>query len=192
MHRQITAVLLTALITACDHATPALAPSDVREPDLSEGAQIDRFEIAPFFFADFEHGFVYSIGLVTPNEEGCADPENAVFDGALNIQFVLTPSGRLHEHWVTDRATLVVYGSIPPHPCLLTEADVIGRGTGKLIYHDNDAFAIGNGAFGFHITGIIELVNGGRAHFLATFYRVSVDGERRVVVDKVELKPIGG
>jgi len=187
-------LLMLAMLIACDQGTP-LSPAESHDSGFSAaGAQKEEFDIAPFFFADFEHGLVYSIGLVTPNELACPDPEHAVFDGSLKAYTTVTPSGRYHERWLSDRATLVVYGNIPPSPCDLTEADVIGRGIGKAVYHANvdDLSSIGNAAAGFHLIGTVDLKSGGRARFLAIMHIVYVDGERRVIVDRVEFQPIGG
>src|SRR3954469_9570861 len=168
-----------ALLMACSQDGSPLHPSNAPSaPAASEGAQVNRFDGDPFFFPDFDHGFVYSIGLVTPIEQACADKDHAVFDGGLRIQEVLTPSGRFHIHWMTDRATLVVYDQIPEDPCLLTEADVVGRGTGKFVYNDNDALATGNGSFGFRVIGTLQLASG-RATFLAIMRSVTVNGEQR-------------
>jgi hypothetical protein len=186
-------MLLSATLIACDQGTP-LSPVESHNSvfDASEGAQKEVFEVAPFFFADFEHGLVYSIGLVTPNELACPDPEHAVFDGSLTAIVTETPSGRVHERWLSDRATLVVYGTIPPSPCELTSADEIGRGRGKFVYHNNHVFSTGNGASGWHLVGTVDLATGGRARLLVIMHAISVNGKQRVIIDRVEFKPIGG
>lgn len=185
-------LILTALLAACNHASAPLDPSNSPSSgsDLSNGAQVIKGEEAPFFFPAFEQGLVYSVGLVTQNEAGCAG-EPPVFDGALKFLLALTPSDRALERWITDRATLVVYGSIPPHPCLLTEADVIARGVGKFVLNNNLDFETGNGTLGYRVTGTVELAAGGQAQFLAIFRAVYRDGNEHVVVNRVELTPIG-
>jgi hypothetical protein len=183
----------TALALACDDpggTTTTTSPNT--SLSFSNGAQVNRFDESPFFFANFRQNLVFTVGLVTPIEEFCADPENAVLDGVAHIKEVLTKKDRLLGRWVSDRATLVVYGNIPEGPCLLTEDDVIARGTGKFVLNDNFPIPTGKGTFGYRVTGTVELANGGRAHFHAIIRVVfPKGGEGRLVVDKVELKPIG-
>ena len=157
------------------------------------GAIVDRIR-GPFaLFADFDRQLIFSIGLVTPIEEACAGAE-LVADGKIKDTFITLPSGLVHGLLTTTKATLVVYGRAIEDPCELTEADVIARGTGRLVFHNSNVFVDDSKdtKSGYIVTGDVTLPDGRRAHLHARLRLRIVDGEFLVLAEEFTLRPIGG
>jgi hypothetical protein len=154
---------------------------------------VDRIR-GPFtLFADFDRQLIFSVGLVTPIEEACAGAE-LIFDGKVQDTFINLPTGLVHGLLTTTKATLVVYGRAPEDPCTLTEADVIARGTGRLVFHTNNVFEDESQDVkaGYIVTGDVTLPDGRRAKLHARLRVRIVDGEFLVLAEELTLRPIGG
>ena len=189
---------------ACDSGSnlTSAGGSPTIEPATSEalaagagpsGAIVDRIR-GPFaLFPDFDRQLIFSIGLVTPIEEACAGAE-LVADGKINDTWIFLPTGLVHGVFTTTKATLVVYGRATEDPCELTEADVIARGTGRLVFHTNNVFEDDSRDIkaGYIATGDVTLPDGRRAQLHARLRVRIVDGEFQVRADEFTLRPIGG
>ena len=157
------------------------------------GALVDDLR-GPFtLFPDFDRQLIFSIGLVTPIEEACAGAP-LVADGKVKDTFIFLPTGLVHGLLTTTKATLVVYGRATEDPCELTEADVLARGRGRLVFHTNNVLEDESQDIkaGYIVTGDVTLPDGRRAHLHARLRLRVVDGEFRVLAEKFTLRPIGG
>ena len=196
-------LLLACASSACDSAPDATSPSAPQavEPGGSEGLASDATPTGaivddlrgPFtLFADFDRQLIFSVGLVTPIEEACAGAE-LVADGKIKDTFVFLPTGRVHGALTTTKATVVVYGRATEDPCELTEADVIARGTGRLVFHTDNALEDDSRdtKAGYRVTGDVTLPDGTRAQLRARLRVRIVDGEFQVRAEEFTLRPIG-
>jgi hypothetical protein len=172
---------------------PVLRKSTSAKAGAASGAIVDPIRGEFTLFADFDRQLIFSSGLVTPIEEACAGAE-LVTDGKFKDTFIFLPTGIVHGMLTTSAATLVVYGRAPEDPCELTEADVLARGTGRLSFTTNNAFADDSRSTnaGYVVTGIVTLPDGQRAHLLARLRLQIVDGEFRIHTEEFTLRPIGG
>ena len=196
-------LLLACASTACDSAPDATSPSATQAAEAGDsealatnaapsGAIVDDIR-GPFtLFADFDRQLIFSIGLVTPIEEACAGAE-LVADGKIKDTFVFLPTGLVHGALTTTKATLVVYGRATEDPCELTEADVIARGTGRMVFHTDNALEDDRWDIkaGYIVTGDVTLPDGTRAHLHARLRVRIVDGEFQVRAEEFRLQPIG-
>jgi hypothetical protein len=109
-------------------------------------------------------------------------------------QIVVTPAG-------PERQVRRYTGTVVLYDVSLFELEdlcglldhIVGIGRGTFTSTDNSLTGVGPGmnAFGFMANAILDLVDGGRAHFQAVV-RFLFDGENVTIqVEKVELKPIG-
>ena len=198
-------LFLACASAACESGPDATSPSvpQAAEPVSGEalattdatpsGAIVDDIR-GPFtLFADFDRQLVFSIGLVTPLEEVCAGAE-LVADGKIKDTFVFLPTGLVHGALTTTKATLVVYGRATEDPCELTEADVIARGTGRLVFHSDNILEDDTHDIkaGYIVTGDVTLPDGRRAQLHARLRVRVVDGEFQVRAEEFTLRPIGG
>ena len=195
---------LACASTACDSGTDVTSPGATTSAELGgsealateagpSGALVDDIR-GPFaLFADFDRQLIFSIGLVTPIEDACAGAE-LVADGKIKDTFVFLPTGLVHGLLTTTKATLVVYGRATEDPCELTEADVLARGTGRLVFHTNNVFEDESQDIkaGYIATGDVTLPDGSRAHLYARLRLRIVDGEFQVLAEEFTLRPIGG
>jgi hypothetical protein len=200
----ITGFFLACASAACEsgsNLTSSSAPQSAELPTgqalavdaTPSGAIVDRIR-GPFaLFPDFDRQLIFSIGLVTPIEEACAGAE-LVADGKIQDTFITLPSGLVHGLLTTTKATLVVYGRATEDPCELTEADVLARGTGRLVFHTNNVFEdeSQDTKAGYIVTGDVTLPDGRRAHLHARLRLRIVDGDFRVLAEEFTLRPIGG
>ena len=200
----ITGFFLACASAACEPGADVTSPSahESAEPRTSQalatkatpsGAIVDRIR-GPFaLFPDFDRQLIFSIGLVTPIEEACAGAE-LVADGKIKDTFITLPSGIVHGLFTTTKATLVVYGRALEDPCELTEADVLARGTGRLVFKTNNVFVDDrrDTKAGYIATGDVTLPDGRRAHLHARLRLTIVDGDFQVLAEEFTLRPIGG
>jgi hypothetical protein len=200
----IAGFFLACASAACESGSDVISPSAPQsvEPRTSEalaidatpsGALVDRIRGPFVLFPDFDRQLIFSIGLVTPIEDACAGVE-PVFDGKIQDTFITLPSGLVHGLLTTTKATLVVYGRALEDPCELTEADVLARGTGRLVFHNSNVFVDDSKdtKAGYIATGDVTLPDGRRAHLHARLRLRIVDGEFRVLTEEFTLRPIGG
>jgi len=145
-----------------------------------------------------DRGIAFTVGNLTPVADfpecggsgGLAESDVKVFH-----QEVITPAGPIK---LLDRikGTFVVYDAVLPTPddfCLLATAPVIGSGRGSFTRTDNSLTGVGPGinSFGLQANAVLNLTDGGRALFHVVG-RLLFDGVNvEVIVDDVELKPIG-
>jgi len=195
---------LACASAACESGYDVTSPGAPRSAELrpsgaltaaasASGAIVDRIR-GPFaLFADFDRQLIFSIGLVTPIEEACAGAD-LVADGKIQDTFITLPSGIVHGLLTTTKATLVVYGRAFEDPCELTEADVLARGTGRLVFTTNNVFVDDSRdtKAGYIVTGDVSLPDGRRAHLHARLRVRIVDGEFQVLAEEFTLRPIGG
>ncbi len=130
---------------------------------------------------------------MTPIEEACAEAE-LVTDGKIKDTFIFLPTGLVHGLLTTTKATLVVYGRAPEDACELTEADVLVRGTGRLVFKTDNVFEDDSRdtKAGYIVTGDVTLPDGSRPHLQARLRVRIVDGEFQVRAEEFTLRPIGG
>jgi hypothetical protein len=200
----IAGLILACASAACESGSGVTSPGAPRKAELrpsgapradasAAGALVDRIR-GPFaLFADFDRQLIFSIGLVTPIEEACAGAE-LVADGRIQDTFITLPSGIVHGLLTTTKATLVVYGRALEDPCELTEADVLARGTGRLVFTNNNVFVDDSRdtKAGYIVTGDVTLPDGRTAHLHARLRLRIVDGEFQVLTEELTLRPIGG
>jgi hypothetical protein len=195
---------LACVSAACESGPEVASPSAPTAAEAStsqavaadadpSGAIVDDIRGPFVLFPDFDRQLIFSIGLVTPIEEACAGGE-IVGDGKFKDTWIFLPTGIVHGVFTTTKATLVVYGRATEDPCELTEADVLARGTGRLVFHTDNVFEDESRDVkaGYIATGDVTLPDGSRAHLHARLRVRIVDGEFQVRAEEFTLRPIGG
>lgn len=195
MRAMLFVVPLAALLAGCQDAT---APGPEAPAPASE---VSRFRFDGDGFLSHiipDRGIAFTVGLLTPVADlpECGGPSGVVDSDLKGFsQQVSTPAGPIKS---IERisGTFVVYQAVLSNPgdyCLLASAPVIGTGRGSFTRNDNSVTGVGPGmnSFGYRANAVLELTGGGRA-LLHVVARVLFDGVNvRVIVDDVDLKPIG-
>ena len=195
--RRVVPLTLTAFVLGCQDGngptTTEIAPSG-RQPLASEVFRT-RFDDGALVHITPE--VTFTVGLVTPLEDlvECGGTEEFFESDVRGFdQVVVTPPG-------PERQVRRFSGTIVLYDVSLFELDnfcdlighEVGTGKGSFTSTDNSLTGVGPGmnAYGFMANAILALVDGGRAHFHA-IVRFLFDGENEtVLVETVELKPIG-
>lgn len=192
----VAAALVGALALGCGDqpapAEPAGGPPrptlrTVQNPD-GPGAQVIRFDIFGIPLVDPDRGLTLTSGLPLSQVPECGGPGGP---SAGTGQVVATPADVGHTVFRTRQQPLVLYGRAPENICELTEADIVasGRGNVTVMFSTLKPDVVFKG----HVTGTLELTSGGRVHLVSqAVIRFQPDGTVRVIVDKFQLKPIGG
>ena len=197
MHRpsllSIAALAATLALGCTDQPTP-LAPNNrlASAPTTglqAAGAENDHYEFTGLPISDPDRNFVLIVGVPLSEVPECGGTPSTL-PGRGHV--VITPSDVFHLVNRVRQGELRLYGRFVDNPCDLTAADLVASGEGNVT---SRVWAKGAEVrIGIHVTGRVELVNGGLARLLtvANFVINEADGSVRVHVDKFELKPIGG
>jgi hypothetical protein len=195
--RRVVPLTLAVFVLGCQDGNGPTTAESAPVAGQPLAAQVDRTRF-------FEDGFLvhitpevtFTVGLVSPLEDlpecggtGLIESDIRGFD-----QVVVTPPG-------PERQVRRFTGTVVLYDVSLFELDdicdladhLVGTGQGTFTSTDNSLTGVGPGmnAFGFMANAILDLVDGGRAHFQAVV-RLLFDGENVTAqVEKVELKPIG-
>jgi hypothetical protein len=199
MHRPLRFVPLTlaVLVLSCQDGSGPTTSERATSAGPSLAAEVVRTRLTDGFLVHVTPEVTFTVGLVDPLSAlpECGGTGEIVESDMRGFdQIVSTPPG-------PERQVRRFRGTVVLYDVSLFELDdlcdlighEVGTGQGTFTSTDNSVTGVGPGmnAFGFMANAILDLVDGGRAHFHAVV-RLLFDGENVTAqVEKVELKPIG-
>jgi hypothetical protein len=189
-----TNTLAGTLVLACGDQQSPTGPNDLSlapAPGQIQSARAENFFFEfpglPIFDPDRDITLIVGVPLSEVPECGGTGGTNEA-----SGHVVITSSDIFHLIQRVRQGGLFLYGRFVENPCDLTAADLVASGQGNVTVH---VWAGGSEQrIGVHVTGLVELVDGGFARILAVGNLVinTDTGAIRVIVDKFEVKPIGG
>ncbi len=194
--RPVVPLMLAVFLLSCQDSNAPTTDLSSVSPDQPLASEVFRTRFSDGFLVHITPEVTFTVGVVSPLAElpECGGSGDLEFDMKGFDQVVLTPPG-------PERQVRRFTGTVVLYDVSLFELDdlcdlighEVGTGQGSFTSTDNSLTGAGPGmnAFGFMANAILDLVDGGRAHFQAVV-RLQFDGENVTAqVEKVELKPIG-